>query len=366
MSNRRNFIKKSALGTLGVSSILGCDELNNANIKKTYPRIISTWNHGLDANKKAWEVLKNGNGGLSAIEEGVKVSESDPKVRSVGYGGYPDREGIVTLDACIMDSAIEEGVKVSESDPKVRSVGYGGYPDREGIVTLDACIMDKNSNCGSVSFLQNIKHPISVARHVMEDTPHVMLSGKGALDFAISKGIKQEDLLTDDSKKDWLNWKEKSNYKPVINIENHDTISMLLIDDVGDLYGACTTSGAAWKMHGRVGDSPIIGAGLFLDNEVGAAAATGLGEAIIKTSGSAMVVELMRQGASPLEACKTIVKRISKIHKSGPEWDYLQVGFIAINKNGEYAGYSLRKGFNYSLCDQKNKDLLIDAKYEIG
>lgn len=152
MSNRRNFIKKSALGTLGVSSLLGCDELNNANIIKTYPRIISTWNHGLEANQKAWEILKNGKGGLSAVEQGVMVSEADPQIRSVGYGGYPDRDGIVTLDACIMD---------------------------------------KNSNCGSVSFLQNIKHPISVARHVMEDTPHVMLSGKGALDFAISKGFKQ-------------------------------------------------------------------------------------------------------------------------------------------------------------------------------
>ena len=141
---------------------------------------------------------------------------------------------------------------------------------------------------------------------------------------------------------------------------------MLLIDDNGDLFGACTTSGAAWKMHGRVGDSPIIGAGLFLDYEVGAAAATGLGEAIIKTSGSAMVVELMRQGYSPMEACKTIVERISKLHKNGPEWDYLQVGFIALNKNGEYAGYSLRKGFNYSLYDEKNNDLLIDAKYELG
>ena len=199
MSNRRNFIKKSALGALGVSSLLGCDELNNANIIKTYPRIISTWNHGLEANQKAWEILKNGKGGLSAVEQGVMVSEADPQIRSVGYGGYPDRDGIVTLDACIMD---------------------------------------KNSNCGSVSFLQNIKHPISVARHVMEDTPHVMLSGKGALDFAISKGFKQEDLLTDDSRKDWIKWKENSNYKPVINIENHDNISMLLIDDSGDLYGA--------------------------------------------------------------------------------------------------------------------------------
>jgi N4-(beta-N-acetylglucosaminyl)-L-asparaginase len=326
MENRRNFLKKSALGTLGVSTVMSCNNPNKTSSKPVFPRIISTWNHGLDANKKAWEVLKNGQGGLSAVEEGVKVTEADPNVRSVGLGGYPDRDGIVTLDACIMD---------------------------------------KDSNCGSVSYLQNIKHPISVARHVMEDTPHVMLSGSGALDFAISKGFKQENLLTEASKNDWIKWKEKSDYKPVINIENHDTISMLLIDENRDLYGACTTSGAAWKMHGRVGDSPIIGAGLFLDNEVGAAAATGLGEAIIKTSGSAMVVELMRQGQSPLEACKTIVDRISKIHMNSPEWEYLQVGFIALNKNGEYAGYSLRKGFNFSLQDEINKDLLIDAKFQI-
>ena len=320
---RRKFIKKSLIGGLGATALVGCD---NSNGNATYPRIISTWEHGLAANQEAWEKLMSGSNGISSIESGVKISEADPSVRSVGYGGLPDREGIVTLDACIMD---------------------------------------KYSNCGSVSYLQNIKHPISVARLVMEDTPHVMLSGKGALDFALSKGFKQENLLTDQSKKDWLNWKKKSNYSPVINIENHDTISMLLIDQNRDLFGACTTSGAAWKMHGRVGDSPIIGAGLFLDNEVGAAAATGLGEAVIRTSGSAMVVELMRQGYSPLQACKTIVDRISKIHKSEPDWEYLQVGFIAINKKGEYAGYSLKKGFNYAVCDKENKNLLMDADYFI-
>jgi len=326
MNKRRNFIKKSILGTVGASSLIKCDVPTNSNAEATYPRIISTWNHGLSANKEAWKNLMDGKNGISAVEAGVKISEADPKVRSVGYGGFPDRDGIVTLDACIMD---------------------------------------KNSNCGSVSFLQNIKHPISVARLVMEQTPHVMLSGKGALDFAISKGFEQEELLTKESKKDWIKWKEESKYKPVINIENHDTISMLLIDNNGDLFGACTTSGAAWKMHGRVGDSPIIGAGLFLDNEVGAAAATGLGEAVIRTSGSAMVVELMRQGHPPLEACKLIVDRISKIHRSGPDWDYLQVGFIAINKKGEYAGYSLKKGFDYAVCDNENQNSLLKADYSI-
>ena len=289
------------------------------------PRIISTWNHGFEANKVAWKNLSSGNGGLTAVEFGVRVSEDDPNETSVGLGGLPDRTGIVTLDACIMD---------------------------------------KNNDCGSVSFLQNIKNPISVARMVMEKTPHIMLSGKGAYDFAIEQGFKSQNLLTKKSKDAWEKWKKSSDYKPVINIENHDTISMLLIDENQDLFGACTTSGAAWKLHGRVGDSPIIGAGLFLDNDIGAAAATGLGEAVIRTSGSAMVVEVMRQGASPLEACKEIVNRISKIHKNRPEWEYLQVGFIAVNKQGEHAGYSLKKGFNYALHDTKNQKM-IDAKYEI-
>ena len=289
------------------------------------PRIISTWNHGFEANKVAWKNLSSGNGGLTAVEFGVRVSEDDPNETSVGLGGLPDRTGIVTLDACIMD---------------------------------------KNNDCGSVCFLQNIKNPISVARMVMEKTPHIMLSGKGAYDFAIEQGFKSQNLLTKKSKEAWEKWKKSSDYKPVINIENHDTISMLLIDENQDLFGACTTSGAAWKIHGRVGDSPIIGAGLFLDNDIGAAAATGLGEAVIRTSGSAMVVEVMRQGASPFEACKEIVNRISKIHKNRPEWEYLQVGFIAVNKQGEHAGYSLKKGFNYALHDTKNQKM-IDAKYEI-
>ena len=324
MYKRREFIKKSILGGLATSALLGNSK--NINSKGSFPKIISTWNHGISANQQAWKTLKAGKNGIDAVESGVRISEADPKIRSVGFGGYPDRDGKVTLDACIMDN---------------------------------------KSNCGAVSFMQNIKHPISVARLVMEDTPHVMLSGKGAKEFAISKGFKEENLLTEESRKDWLKWKEKSKYRPVINIENHDTISMLLIDENKDLFGACTTSGAAWKMHGRVGDSPIIGAGLFLDNEVGAAAATGLGEAIIRTSGSSMVVELMRQGYSPYEACKSIVERISKIHKYSSDWEYLQVGFIAVNKMGEHAGYSLRKGFDFAVYDNEKQNRLIKADYKI-
>lgn len=335
MSNRRDFIKKATLGTLAISSVLGLDAeaQNTENKKETSsakkakkPVVISTWNHGLPANAETWKQLKAGKKALDAIEAGMKIPEADPNVRSVGYGGYPDREGKVTLDACIMDH---------------------------------------NSNCGSVCFLEGIMHPISVAKRVLENTPHVMLSGSGALQFALSEGFKVENLLTPESEKDWRKWLEESKYKPVINIENHDTISMLMIDEDGNLAGGCTTSGAAWKMHGRVGDSPIIGAGLFLDNEVGAAAATGLGEAVIRTAGSAMVVELMRQGKSPFEACKEITERIYEKHKNHRDMEYLQVGFIALNKKGEHAGYSLRSGFNYAICDDEKGNRMEDAKFKM-
>jgi len=338
MSNRRDFIKKTTLGTLAVSSVLGYsgfanskedekEEVENPLKKTKKPIVISTWNHGLPANQETWKELKAGKSALDALEAGLKIPEADPNIRSVGYGGYPDREGKVTLDACIMDH---------------------------------------NSNCGSVCFLQGIMHPISVAKRVLQNTPHVMLAGQGALQFALSEGFKEENLLTPESEKDWKKWLEDSKYKPVINIENHDTISMLMLDQDGNLAGGCTTSGAAWKMHGRVGDSPIIGAGLFLDNEVGAAAATGLGEAVIRTAGSAMVVELMRQGKSPFDACKEITERIYNKHKNHKDMEYLQVGFIALNKNGEHAGYSLRSGFNYAVSDDENGHRMEDAKFKMS
>ncbi len=329
---RRNFIASAALGTIGITTLQSCEDNGlgvghkKENKKTVKPIVISTWNHGLEANKFAWKALKAGKSALDAVEKGVMTAEADPKVMSVGYGGYPDREGKVTLDACIMNH---------------------------------------ESRCGSVAFLQDIVHPISVARKVMEKTPHIMLVGKGAKQFALEQGFKEQNLLTPEAEKAYKEWLKKSEYKPVINIENHDTISMLAIDDNGNLSGACTTSGAAWKLHGRVGDSPIIGAGLFLDNEVGGAAATGLGEAVIRTSGSAMVVELMRQGKSPYEACKEITERIYKLHKNQPEFDYLQVGFIALNKQGEYGAYCLRSGFNYAVCDKANGNRLMDSKYSL-
>lgn len=335
MSNRRDFIKTTALGAIGASTLLSCknasedklEETSAALLSQKKPLIISTWNHGLPANEETWKQLKKGKSPLDAIEAGVMIPEADPQVRSVGYGGLPDREGKVTLDACIMDH---------------------------------------NSDCGSVCFLEGIMHPISVAKLVLEKTPHVMLSGEGALQFALEEGFKKENLLTPESEADWKKWLEKSKYKPVINIENHDTISMLVIDDNGNISGGCTTSGAAWKMHGRVGDSPIIGAGLFLDNEVGGAAATGLGEAVMRTAGSAMVVELMRHGRTPFEACKEVVERIYDKHKNREDMEYLQVGFIAVNKNGEHAGYSLRSGFNYAVYDEDKGNRMEDAQFKMA
>jgi len=278
----------------------------------------------LQANEAAWEILKNKGRALDAVEAGVKIPESDPKERSVGYGGRPDREGRVTLDACIMDEF---------------------------------------SNIGSVACLEHIKHPISVARAVMEKTPHVMLVGEGALQFALEQGFPKENLLLQDSEKEWKEWLKTSQYLPKANIENHDTIGMIALDVHGNLSGACTTSGMAFKMHGRVGDSPIIGAGLFVDNEIGAATATGHGEEVIRIAGCHLVVELMRQGNSPQKACEEAVMRIVKLtNNRGKNLKDIQVGFIALNKKGEYGSYCVQGGFNYAVLDNSGNKL-IDADF---
>jgi len=289
--------------------------------KSDGPVVISTWKHGLPANKAAWKILKEGGRALDAVEAGVRIPEADPEVRTVGYGGYPDRDGIVTLDACIMD---------------------------------------ENDRCGSVAALQHIMHPISVARKVKEETPHVMLVAEGALDFALDQGFEKQELLTEASQRDWLKWKEEAHYQPEINIENHDTIGMLALDANGELSGACTTSGAAWKMHGRVGDSPLIGAGLFVDNEVGAAAATGLGEEVIRICGSHIVVENMRRGDAPEIACRKAVKRIVDKNESVED---IQVGFIAVNKSGQFGGYSIQPGFDFAVCESGDNRLINSAHW---
>ena len=254
---------------------------------------------------------------------------------------------------------VEAGARIPEADPNDTSVGYGGYPDRDGHVTLDACIMDHVGNAGSVTFLEGIMHPISVARAVMEKTPHVMLSGAGALKFALDQGFKVENLLTETSKKAWEEWKKESKYEPVINIERHDTIGLLGIGKAGEIAGACTTSGLAFKMHGRVGDSPIIGGAVFFDDEVGGACATGLGEFVMKTLGSFLIVELMRQGMSPQKACEEAVMRIVKRYT----YKEFQIGYLALNKKGEYGAYAIQKGFNYTITKNGKTQVIESASY---
>lgn len=288
------------------------------NSTNNIPIVISTWKHGHKANIAAWDILNN--------------------------GGY-------ALDA------VERGVNVAEFDTEVHTVGYGSYPDREGIITLDASIMDEKGNCGSVTFLQHIKTPISVARKIMENSSHVMLSGDGALKFALNNGFKKEELHTDFSKNAWKDWKNKKINKPV-DTHNHDTIGMLAIDKNVDISGACSTGGIAFKAHGRIGDSPIIGAGLFIDNEIGGAAGTGFGEVIMKTVGSFAIVELMRNGYSPQEACAEIIKRT---YKKIPTAKDLPVYYIALNKQGEFGAYGIKKGFQYSVSSKKMGNVLTEA-----
>ncbi|MGF1556288.1 N(4)-(beta-N-acetylglucosaminyl)-L-asparaginase [Paucihalobacter sp.] len=311
---RRNFIKNASITGIGLTistSVLNCKDHNpekNHNTAmapiNTTPIVVATWDVK-ESTQKAWEVIQNGGTALDAVEQG-----------------------------CMVEEANEKG----------QTVGKGGLPDRDGNVTLDACIMDKDGNCGSVVYLQNITHAVSVARKVMEETPHVMLAGEGAQQFAISQGFERENLLTDASKKAWENWKINSEYKPIINIENHDTIGMLAIDKNGDISGACTTSGLAYKMAGRVGDSPIIGSGLFVDNEIGGCVATGLGEEVMKTVGSFLVVELMRQGKTPQQACEEAISRI--VTKPNSDYKNFQVGYIAVNKKGETGSYAIHQHFS--------------------
>ncbi len=321
MTNRRTFIKWSALSAALLSAKKSSAKRFSIPSGETKPIVISTWKHGIDANVDAWKVLSSGGRALDAVEKGVMNTESDLSNQSVGLGGIPDRDGHVTLDACIMD---EKG------------------------------------NCGSVCFLEHIKHPISVARLVMEKTPHVILVGEGAQKFALDNGFTLEKFdRTPGADQAWKEWLKKSEYKPVVNFENHDTIGMIALDAAGNLSGSCTTSGLGFKMHGRVGDSPIIGAGMFVDNEVGAACATGTGEEVIRICGSHTVVEMMRLGHSPEEACKIAVDRISKSPKNIKE---MQIGFLALNKHGEFGGYALQKGFNYAVYSSEIKNEMRDAK----
>jgi N4-(beta-N-acetylglucosaminyl)-L-asparaginase len=321
--NRRKFLR---LSSLTASLFAAKKSLANGMGEITKPIVISTWDSGMAVNAAAWKILSAKGRALDAVEAGAMYIENE-------------------INCC---------------------VGLGGYPDRDGIVTLDSCIMDEHANCGAVAGLERIKHPVSVARKVMEKTPHVILVGAGAQQFAIENGFSLESTeLSDDAKKAYTDWLKTSEYKPVINIENkksngpfapnffedgtanHDTMGLVAMDANSNLSGAVTTSGMAFKVHGRVGDSPIIGAGLFVDNEIGAATSSGTGEEVIRICGTHLVVEFMRQGLSPEIACKRAVERIVKRDRTKAKT--LQVGFLAINKKGQYGAYAIQKGFVFSV-----------------
>ncbi|MBT6735493.1 MAG: N(4)-(beta-N-acetylglucosaminyl)-L-asparaginase, partial [Cryomorphaceae bacterium] len=265
----------------------------------------------------------------------AKTFNITPMVRSISTWKTTEanlKAGVMLDQGIDGLTAAVAGVAIEEENPKNTTVGFGGAPDRTGSVTLDACVMNHLGDCGSVVAVENIVNVAKLARDVMEKTPHVMLAGKGAEEFGVSEGYEKINLLTEASKNEWKKWLENEEYKPLINIENHDTIGMLCLDKDNNMSGACTTSGLAYKMKGRVGDSPIIGSGLFIDNKIGGAVATGLGEEVVKTVGSFLVVELMRQGMSPQEACENAVNRIVS---SNSQKNKFQVAYIAMNKNGE-------------------------------
>ena len=340
--HRRDFFFFSAIG-LSASLAGRSGAQTSSAIKFRLPVVISTWDSGIKPNAAAWQVLAKGGSALDAVEAAGREAEDEP--------------------SCC--------------------VGLAAYPDRDGKVTLDSCIMDGRGNCGAVSFLDRIKHPVSVAREVMEKTPHVMLSGEGARQFALENGFPLESAdLSPDAEKEWKKWLEKSNYKPVVNIENikrgsvsqsspyffddgrpnHDTMGTFAIDARGKLAGMVTTSGMAFKMHGRVGDSPIIGAGLFVDDEVGAATSSGVGEEVIRICGTHTVVEQMRLGRSPEAACLEAVNRIVK--RDPAKAKELQVGFVAVSRTGEVSAYSVLKGFTFSVTNSEfPAGKVFDAKH---
>lgn len=335
--HRRKFLYLSAL-TVPLFSSKQAGTIRNSFNQN--PIIISTWEEGKNVNAVAWNNLAANGRALDAIEEGAKYIEDK-------------------ITCC---------------------VGLGGFPDRDGKVTLDACIMDEYANCGAVAGIEQIKHPLSVARKVMETTPHVLLVGAGAQQFAIENGFAKEPaILSEEAERAYKEWLKKSDYKPVINIENkkgndgafapaffgngkpnHDTMGIIAMDAKGNLSGGVTTSGLAFKIHGRVGDSAIIGAGLFVDNNTGAATSSGVGEEVIRISGTHLVVELMRNGYSPEQSCKQAVERI--VQRDPEKAKKIQVGFVALNKKGEFGAYAIQDGFTYAV-KSNNEDKIYQSKF---
>lgn len=326
---RREFLKRGVL--LGASwCVLGMRRDDGAGERAPagQPMVVSTWSHGLAANREAWRVLAAGGSAIDAVERGVRVPEADPKVTSVGLGGLPNREGQVQLDAALMDG--------------------------------------RSLRAGAVAALERIRHPVSVARRVMEKTPHILLVGEGALRFARDQGFAEEDLLTPESRAAWEKWRAeegargvapRSEGRPGRGIGDHDTIGMLAIDRTGNMAAATSTSGLAWKLPGRVGDSPLVGHGLYCDSQVGGAVATGVGEEVIRVCGAASAVFAMAAGRSPQEAVLGVLERILRVD---PENRGRQIALVALRKDGAVGYAAMGPGFQVALS-RGGTDELLDS-----
>jgi len=294
--------------------------------------MVSTWDFGALANQAGWERRLAGGSALDMVEAGGRLAEDDPSNTSVGLGGRPDRDGRVTLDACVMTWA---------------------------------------GDVGAVCALEDVNHAVSVARAVMERTPHTMLVGEGARTFALAQGFETVRMPTPESEAAWREWLLTADYSPQANRENlewrerpggpgnHDTIGLLAIDADDRMAGACTTSGLAFKMRGRVGDSPIIGAGLYVDDEVGGCTATGVGEDVVRVVGSHAVVEAIRAGADPTAACRSVIERLARLR--GARIADSQVAFLALDKRGRAGAFALQPGFTYAVTDAGGETRLESA-----
>lgn len=317
--SRRQFLEGSAVGLLGTAVLPGALAANPkpqpGNV--SVPLVVSTWPFGKPANEAALQALARGGSPLDAVEHGIRVTESDTSLGSVGLEGRPNAAGVVQLDSCIMD-------------------GPG-------------------HRAGSVAALEGIRHPISAARLVMEKTPHVMLAGEGARMFALEQGLESVEVNSEALYRKWEQGRPHASHPPSRLKDNHDTIALLVLGSDGHLAGGCSTSGLAGKLPGRVGDSPILGSGLYVDNEVGAAGATGVGENIMRYCATFLIVEFMRQGLHPQAACENAIRRIAR---QDPKGFNLSINFVALDKQGRYGAAGTDANFQFAVATQKESRVL--------
>ena len=289
-----------------------------------------------------------------------------------GIRGVERAVQLMTQGTDPLDAAVE-GVKIQELDPNDESVGYGGLPNEDGVVQLDAsCVHGPTRRAGAVAALEGIKTASEVARLVLKYTDHILLVGEGAKRFALSYGFKEEDLLTPSSREKWLRWRanrgRSDSWMDVpdgspVGIRPTGTINIDAINDKGEISSVTTTAGLAWKIPGRAGDSPIVGAGQYTDNEIGAAGSTGLGELNIMVCGGFLTVEFMRQGKSPTDACLATLRRVVAIcpdNKRDAQGRPPQLTFYALNKRGEFGAASMFPA-QYAGCDERGPRLLDAA-----